>query len=95
MKTLKDQAKMYSDIDAAVNAQIHDRDGTPARATLKIRDTFKRFVNVCFTQMSGRAGIKKHGQAAINALLKEFKQLHDNETFRGIYKEDLSKEQPP
>ena len=34
-----------------------------------------------FTQMSAQAGIKKHGQKAIDALLKEFIQLDNQDTF--------------
>ena len=34
-----------------------------------------------FTQMSAQAGIKKHGQKAIDALLKEFTQLDNQDTF--------------
>ena len=33
--------------------------------------------DVIFTQMSAREGIKKHGQAAIAAMIKEFTQLND------------------
>ena len=34
-----------------------------------------------FTQMSAQAGIKKHGQKAIDTLLKEFTQLDNQDTF--------------
>ena len=37
--------------------------------------------NFIFTQMSAKAGIKKHGQRAIDALLKEFTQLDNQDTF--------------
>ena len=36
------------------------------------RDMFKRCVGVCMNQMSARAGIKKHGEEAVTAILKEF-----------------------
>jgi hypothetical protein len=35
---------------------------------------FKYITGFIFHQMSAKAGIKKHGQAAINALLQEFLQ---------------------
>ncbi len=37
----------------------------------------KHMMGIIMTQMSARAGIKKHGQAAIDALFKEFLQLRD------------------
>ena len=45
------------------------------------------------TQMSARAGIRKHGQAAINALMKEFAQLHNQNTFDPVHAHMLTKEQ--
>ena len=36
-----------------------------------------RAVGVLFTQMTAKEGIKKHGEFAIAALVKEFKQLVD------------------
>jgi hypothetical protein len=35
------------------------------------------------TQMTAKAGIKKHGQAAVDALYQEFLQLHDLGVFKG------------
>jgi hypothetical protein len=35
------------------------------------------------TQMTAKAGIKKHGKAAIDALYQEFMQLHDLTVFKG------------
>jgi hypothetical protein len=35
------------------------------------------------TQMTAKAGIKKHGQVAIDALYQEFLQLHDQDVFDG------------
>ena len=45
------------------------------------------------TQMTAKAGIKKHGQAAIDALHQEFLQLHDLGVFEGQHAKDLAKEQ--
>ena len=33
--------------------------------------------DVCFTQMSARKGIEKHGKVAIAAMIKEYKQLNE------------------
>jgi hypothetical protein len=46
-----------------------------------------------FTQMSAKAGIKKHGKVAIDALYQEFLQLHDLGVFEGQDASKLSKEQ--
>jgi hypothetical protein len=35
-------------------------------------------------QMTAKAGIHKHRQKEVNALLKEFKQLHDKSVFEGL-----------
>ena len=42
------------------------------------------------TQMTARAGIKKHGQLAVNALLQEIQQLHDKSVFEGLDASTLS-----
>jgi hypothetical protein len=43
--------------------------------------------------MNEKDGIKKHGEAAIMALFKEFAQLHDKKVFKAIRASDLSKGQ--
>ena len=45
------------------------------------------------TQMTAKAGIRKHSQAAIDALMKEFAQLHNQETFDPVHAHSLTKEQ--
>ena len=40
-------------------------------------DVLKCITGIIMTQMSAKAGIKKHGQVAIDALFEEFAQLHD------------------
>ncbi len=40
-------------------------------------DVLKHLTGIIMTQMSAKAGIKKHGQVAIDALFEEFAQLHD------------------
>jgi hypothetical protein len=46
-----------------------------------------------FTQMTAKAGIKKHGQVAIDALYQEFLQLHDLEVFEAQDVRNLTKHQ--
>ena len=45
------------------------------------------------TQMSAQAGIRKHGQNAINALMKEFTQLHNEGTFDPVDASKLTTDQ--
>ena len=40
--------------------------------SLEPKDMFKRCVGICMNQMSAKAGIKKHGEEAVSAILKEF-----------------------
>ena len=46
-----------------------------------------------FMQMMAEVGIRKHGQVAVDALFKEFVQLHNLEVFEGVLVSDLSQEQ--
>jgi hypothetical protein len=46
-----------------------------------------------FTQMSARAGIQKHGQPAIDALIAEYVQLDQKGVFEVVYANTLSPEQ--
>jgi hypothetical protein len=43
----------------------------------------KCITGVVMMQMTAKAGIKKHGQVAIDALFEEFSQLHDLGVFLG------------
>jgi hypothetical protein len=44
-------------------------------------------------QMTAKAGIKNHGQIAVDALFQEFSQLHDLEVFRARNRYELTKEE--
>jgi hypothetical protein len=44
------------------------------------------------TQMSAKAGIKKHGQVALDALFQEFLQLYDLDVFNALVANDITKE---
>jgi hypothetical protein len=45
------------------------------------------------TQMTAKAGIKKHWQATINALYQKFLQLHNQDVFDGKHAGELTKSQ--
>ena len=47
-------------------------------------DIYKYICGHIMTQMTATAGIKKHGQAAVDALLQEFCQLDDKDVFDSI-----------
>jgi Reverse transcriptase (RNA-dependent DNA polymerase) len=46
-----------------------------------------------FNQMSATVGIRKHGQAAVDALFKEFAQLDDKDVFEPVQAHTLTKSQ--
>jgi len=79
-------------------------DFTQARSQLrKIVDEFlltedptalqHHLVGILLTQMSAKAGIRKHGDKAKEVLFTEFLQLHDMGVFWPIFRSSLSKEQ--
>ena len=43
--------------------------------------------------MGAKAGIKKHGEEAVSAILKEFGQLEHMKTFKARHKHSLTREQ--
>jgi hypothetical protein len=55
--------------------------------------TYEHIVGVLLTQMTAAAGIRKHGEVAVNALLKEFCQLDDKSVFEPLDASTLSREQ--
>jgi len=54
---------------------------------------YKYICGHIMTQMTVMAGIKKHGQLAINVLLAEFGQLNDKNIFEACDASTLTKEQ--
>jgi hypothetical protein len=54
---------------------------------------FKFITGFIMTQMTAKAGIKKHGQVAIDAVYREFLQLNNMKVFGGKHVKDLTKEQ--
>ena len=60
--------------------------------SLEAKDMFKRCVGICMNQMSAKAGIKKHGEEAVSAMLKEFGQLEHMKTFKPRHKHSLTRE---
>jgi hypothetical protein len=63
------------------------------KGKIVIKDVFKTLCALCFNQMSAKKGIKKHGRTAVNAILKEYKQLHDLGVFKPRFKNDLTGQQ--
>jgi len=58
-----------------------------------VTDVHRYIVGHVMTQMTATAGIKKHGQKAIDALFKEFCQLNDKIVFGPLDASKLAKEQ--
>jgi hypothetical protein len=56
-------------------------------------DVLKCVTGIVMMQMTAKAGIKKHGQVAIDALFNEFSQLHDLTVFHGQNKKGLTRAQ--
>ena len=87
-RSAKRKAKMAPDRKETIHKrkqkQVHK---------LYIRDEFKRIVAICMTQMSAKKGIKKHEEVAINAILKEYAQLHDLDVFKPRHKDELTAQQ--
>ena len=56
-------------------------------------DMCKYIFGHIMTQMSATAGIKKHGQKAVDALFKEFSQLDEKSVFAPLHAKDLTPKQ--
>jgi hypothetical protein len=56
-------------------------------------NVLKCMTGIMMMQMTAKAGIKKHGQIAVEALFNEFSQLHDLTVFRAQKKTELTKEE--
>jgi hypothetical protein len=56
-------------------------------------DVLKYITGIVMMQMTAKAGIKKHGQVAAEALFNEFSQLHDLTVFRAQDAKGLTKAQ--
>ena len=57
------------------------------------KDLHEYACHFMFTQMTADAGIKKHGQLAVEALMAEFAQLDDLKVFQGKHATDLTNEE--
>ena len=80
--------------------QYSSEDVSPLRqavAEMKLTEctegVHKVVTGILMNQMTAKAGIKKHGQVAIDALHQEFLQLHDLGVFEGHHAHELSKSQ--
>jgi hypothetical protein len=54
-------------------------------------EVLQHITGIVMTQMSAKAGIRKHGQVAIDAWFEEFSQLHDLGVFLGQYGDKLTR----
>jgi hypothetical protein len=61
-----------------------------AQSSTNQHPLFLHATDFVFTQMSARAGIKKHGQSAVDALIAEYIQLDQKGVFEGIHADTLS-----
>ena len=67
---------------------------TAAATYFEDPDDLHKYVHgYIMTQMTVNAGIRKHGQDAVNALLHELSQLDNKRVFQPIRAEDLTTEQ--
>ena len=58
-----------------------------------IDDYYRASVNVMFTQMSAKKGIKTFGESAIAAMFKEYNQLNDMNVFGSVNPDTLTRDQ--
>ena len=56
-------------------------------------NVFKYITGILMMQLTAKAGIKKHGQVALDALSKEFSQLHDLGVFLAQDRDKLTREE--
>ena len=75
---------------AAAAAQQHEEGAPEATQTQAVR---KAIFGLIFTQMSAKSGIKKHGQAAVDALRKEFEQFRSMDVLEPLDAFKLTEEQ--
>jgi hypothetical protein len=76
-------------MDEPASGQSYDvRDMNVTGSTIKVFEYVTGFI---MTQMTAKAGIKKHGQVAADALFQEFLQLHDKTVFAGKHRSELTK----
>ena len=58
-----------------------------------VQRVLQETINLCFTQIQAKTGIKKHGQRVFAAMLKEFVRIKDMEVMGFIRYDDLTSEQ--
>ena len=56
-------------------------------------DTYEHITHFLFNQMPANAGIKKHGELAIDALFKEFAQIDTKGVIKALQASDLTRKQ--
>ena len=84
----------YSEtFDSTKNSDILREKVRNSLLTGETSELQQHLVGMLFNQMSSKAGIKKHGEKAEEALCNEFLQLYDMDVFIPMRKSKLSKEQ--
>ena len=71
-------SKQSYDVQLLQNAVSDLHEGGPSQPVLK------HLTAIIMTQMTEKAGIKKHGKAAVTALFNDFFQLDDKTVFKGV-----------
>ena len=83
-----------SQFQAAMDAPFDAKSYQPPRQLLQTdRDLLKYIFAHVMTQMSAKAGIRKHGKAAEAALMAEFAQLEDLSVYQSVDTTKLTREQ--
>ena len=67
---------MSESVGAGVD-RLSPRFGAKSYKTHSVNFHMNRATGVLFTQMSAKRGIKKFGERAVAAMIKEFKQIHE------------------
>jgi Reverse transcriptase (RNA-dependent DNA polymerase) len=86
-------AQIEKSIEAAAQAIKQLRDFSAGNESLQLPSIQRAMHGLMFTQMSAQKGIKKHGQAAYDALRKEFEQLKVMQVLEPLDTFKLAKEQ--
>ena len=72
---------------------LQQKDNANERTPMTLEEQKKFAFGFIMTQMTAKAGIKKHGVAAEEALLREFMQLEDQTVYEPIHPSSLTAEQ--
>jgi hypothetical protein len=76
-----------------VNEKLSIEDKYRTIVKIIMEDDELKKEHVCFTQMTAKKGIATFGKKAIDAIFREFKQLHDKNVFKPIDPRTLTEQQ--